>query len=231
MRVESRSSLYYGTYEYAMSWQQDEIGCIRSLDQKKMQSHIRMRMDYEQRRNSQYKPYRESFDSKFTTRCRDNLEGIRALLAAEIQPNKMVFFNHYLTVYTNDPSLYDRLNQCEWIASVDVKRAELDRPPNTILLKNPQHQYRTYFRGRSIGKAQKSRLAAWITTQGNDIAASKSLRAFLALDHYPTRVHWWRGDTAESYYYIDHNSLQYETMLSMVCPGMVRKTLSIVKKQ
>ena len=231
MRSESRSSLYYNAYEYAMTWQQDEIGCIRSLDQKKMQSHIRVRMEYEASRNSHYQRYGEKFESKFTTRCRDNLEGMRALLATEIPPKKMVFFNNYLTVYTNNLGLHGRLMACDWIESVDLKRAELNLPPDTILLKNPQYQYRTYFRGRSLGKSQKGRLAAWITTQGDDIAASKSLQRFLDIEINPTRVYWWRNDATESYYYIEHNSLQYETMLSMICPGMVRKTLPIVKKQ
>ena len=230
MRSESRSSLYYNAYEYAMTWQQDEIGCIRSLDQKKTQSHIRMRMDYEQSRNSHYQRYGEKFESKFTTRCCDNLEGMRALLATETPPKKMVFFNNYLTVYTNNLGLHGRLMACDWIESVDLKRAELNLPPDTILLKNPQYQYRTYFRGRSLGKTQKARLAVWVTTQGDDIAASKSLQAFLNIETSP-KMYWWRSDATESYYYIEHNSLQYETMLSMVCPGMVRKTLPIVKKQ
>jgi len=188
-------------------------------------------MEYEASRNSHYQRYGEKFISKFTTRCCDNLEGMRALLAAETPPKKMVFFNNYLTVYTNNLGLHGRLMACDWIESVDLKRAELNLPPDTILLKNPQYQYRTYFRGRSLGKTQKSRLAAWITTQGNDVAASKSLREFLDIEIRPTRVYWWRNDVTESYYYIEHNSLQYETMLSMVCPGMVRKTLPIVKKQ
>jgi len=230
MRSESRSSLYYNAYEYAMTWQQDEIGCVRSLDQKKMQSHIRMRMDYETSRNSHYQRYGEKFESKFTTRCCDNLEGMRALLATETPPKKMVFFNNYLTVYTNNLGLHGRLMACDWIESVDLKRAELNLPPDTILLKNPQYQYRTYFRGRSLGKTQKARLATWVTTQGDDIAASKSLQAFLNIETSP-KMYWWRSDATESYYYIEHNSLQYETMLSMVCPGMVRKTLPIVKKQ
>ena len=231
MRIESRSSLYYNTYEYAMTWQQDEIGCIRSLDQNKMQSHIRMRMDYEQRRNNQYNSYEHNFESKFTTRCRDNLEGMRALLAAETHPKKMVFFRNFLTVYTNNLGLHGRLMACDWIRSVDIKQAELNLPPDTILLKNPQYQYRTYFRGRSLGKTQKARLAAWIQTQSSEITASKSLQAFLEIEPNPTRVLWWRSDATESYYYIEHNSLQYETMLSMICPGMVRKTMPILKKQ
>jgi len=231
MRSESRSSLYYNAYEYAMTWQQDEIGCIRSLDQKKMQSHIRMRMDYEQSRNSHYQRYGEKFISKFTTRCCNNLEGMRALLATETPPKKMVFFNNYLTVYTNNLGLHGRLMACDWIESVDLKRAELNLPPDTILLKNPQYQYRTYFRGRSLSKTQKARLATWVTTQGDDVSASKSLQAFLELDNITNRVLRWRNDVAESYYYIEHNSLQYETMLSMICPGMVRKTFPIVKKQ
>ena len=156
---------------------------------------------------------------------------MRALLATETPPKKMVFFNNYLTVYTNNLGLHGRLMACDWIESVDLKRAELNLPPDTILLKNPQYQYRTYFRGRSLGKTQKARLATWVTTQGDDVSASKSLQAFLEIEVGPKRAYWWRSDATESYYYIEHNSLQYETMLSMVCPGMVRKTLPIVKKQ
>ena len=236
MITESRSSLYYGLYKYAISWTQDEIGCVRSLDAVKMQKHIRTRMDYEERR---FMPTWDAMGneivtrrpSKFTTRCRSNLESARAFLAAETEPKKLVFFNNTITVYTNDLGLHDRLIENEWAGLVYSKQAELDLPPNTILLKNPQYQYRTYFRGRSFGKQQKSRLANWIQTQGSEVAASKSLGTFLEIEPNPTRTLWWRHDSTESYYYIEHNSLQYETMLSMICPGMVRKTLPIVKKQ
>jgi len=234
MRIESRSSLYYNTYEYAITWHQDEIGCVRSLDQKKMQSHIRMRMDYEQRRYSpsySLSTTKVEYPSKFTTRCCSDLEATRALLVAVAEPKKLVFFNSFITVYTNNLGLYNQLLECEWIDSLDIKRAELSLPPDTILLKNPQYQYRTYFRGRNLGKQQKTRLATWIQTQGSEIAASKSLQSFLSIDSHPTRVLWWRSEATESYYYIEHNSLQYETMLSMICPGMVRKTMPIVKKQ
>ena len=235
MIIESRSSLYYGMYEYAISWAQDEIGCVRSLDAGKMQKHIRTRMAYEQRRYTTIYNLDGSKlpaqPSRFSTQCRSNLESARAFLAAETEQKKLVFYNNTITVYTNDAGLYNRLIVCDWSQFAHIKQAELNLPPNTILLKNPQYQYRTYFRGRNLGKQQKARLATWIETQGKDIAASKSLRAFLAAEPYPTRVYWWRSDAAESYYYIEHNSLQYETMLSMICPGLVRKTLPIVKKQ
>jgi hypothetical protein len=208
---------------------------VRSLDADKMQRNIRMRMDYEQRRHTiiydlQGKRIEREYSSKFTTKCRSNLESARAFLAAETEPKKLVFFNNTITVYTNDLGLYDRLIENDWAGFVFSKQAELDLPPDTILLKNPQYQYRTYFRGRSFGKQQKARLATWITTQGKDVSASKSLRTFLEIELNPIRTLWWRNDATESYYYIEHNSLQYETLLSMICPGMVRKTLPIVKK-
>jgi hypothetical protein len=208
---------------------------VRSIDAVKMQRHIRTRMDYEQRRHStiydlQGKKIERQYPSKFTTRCRSDLESARAFLAAETAPKKLVFFNNTITVYTNDLELYHRLIDCDWVKYVTIKQAELDLPPDTILLKNPQYQYRTYFRGRSFGKQQKARLANWIETQGSEVAASKSLRTFLEIEANPIRTLWWRHDATESYYYIEHNSLQYETMLSMICPGMVRKTLPIVKK-
>lgn len=216
-----------------MTWQQDEIGCVRSLDQKKMLSSIRLRMDYEQRKYNSYQPnpFTEKTTSKFTPKCRDNLESIRVLLAAEKQLKKVVFFSNFITVYSNNLALYDQLLECNWIKSVSIKQAQLDLLPNTIMLKTPQHQYRTYLRGQKMVKSQKDRLASWIATQGNEIAASKSLQVYLSFDPSIAISNWWRHETVESYYYVEHNSLQYETMLSMVCPGLVRKTFSIVKKQ
>lgn len=230
MRIDSRSSLYYNTYKYAMTWQQDEIGCVRSLDQKKMLGVIRMRRDYERRRHSSYQNANTiDYVSRFSTRCRSNLEGIRALLAAETAPKKLVFTYSGVTVYTNNLGLYDQILECNWIESVNIKQAELSRLPDTIVLQNPQHQYRTYFRERALSKLQKTTLAKWVIIQGNEIAASKSLKLFLMNDW--SYGFWKSSDATRSYYYIEHNSLQYETMLSMVCSGMVRKTLLLVKKQ
>ena len=229
MKTEPRSSLYYNAYQYVVSWTQDEIGCIRSLDADKMLKHIGMRINYERQRHRLIAGASVN-SSKFTTRCRSNLESARAFLAAEPEPKKLVFYNNSISVYTNDRTLYDRLIGCEWVTTVWIKQAELSLPPDTILLKDPQFQYRTYFRGRHMAKPDKTRLHNWISVQGKEIAASKSLREFLDPE-FKRRYTWWRSDATESYFFIDHNSLQYETMLSMICPGMVRKTLSIVKKQ
>lgn len=236
MKADPRSTLYYNQFEYAISWNQAEISCVQSLNQKKMLHSIKLRKEYEQAYHSWSPVSRPlhwvSPDSvtRYTEECCNNLESVRALLAAEPEPKKLVFNRDYVAVYTNDLGLRDRVvANCPWVTAMLVRRAELLIPVDTVLLKNPVHLYRTYLRSRVINKQQRESLSRWVDTQQPDITVSKSLKNFLS----PVQRGFshLRSNMVESYYYIEHDSLQYETMMSLVCPGLVRKTMSVMKKQ
>ena len=225
---DSRATLYYGQYEFAVSWHQDEINCIRGLDAKHLQSNIRARMEFERKRHVDWQNRKSiPYESKFTRACRSNLESIRDLLSKETQI-KLVLTTHVATVYTNDIGIYQRLAACSWIKKFYVRQVKLDQVPGTVMLKNPQYQYRTYFRAIEVSEEQKKIMANWIKNQGTEIAASPSVQCFFGLQERQLRT--WSSFYTAAHYYIDHNSLQYESMLSMICPGVIRKTMLIVQK-
>jgi hypothetical protein len=109
-----------------------------------------------------------------------------------------------------------------------IREAKLDQIPDTVTLIHPKRQYRTYFHSIAINDYQKFTITNWIVAQGDEIIPSPSVKSFFGLT---TRSGPWSSRYTAQHYYIDHNSLQYETLLQLVCPGLVRKTLPIVKKQ
>lgn len=227
--TEPRSSLYFGQYRYAINWRQDEINCIRSLDHDTMLHTMKCRMHYESRRHVNWQNRgSESYVSKFTTKCRSNLEAMRAMLAAESEPFKLVLFTHEATIYTNDITLYDRIWACAWVNHVKVKQADVVLPPDSVVLKDPKFLYRTYFRNCELEPEQKITLSQWLYSQGQEVAASLSLRELCKCTRNLRRP--WHDNHVFSHFFLDHNSPLYETMLNMVVPGIVRKTVNIVKK-
>jgi hypothetical protein len=96
--------------------------------------------------------------------------------------------------------------------------AVIDRPKNTIQLKNPRHQYRSYFKITKITSQQKNMLINFLTNQQSSIRISPALTTWTTSVFYRT----------QDYFFIDHNEMSWLTMLSLVHPGIIRKTLQIV---
>ena len=70
-----------------------------------------------------------------------------------------------------------------------------------------------------------------VQSQGQDIRPCKAFEQWLENDHkYTMSGRRIRLYTA-THYFIDHNSSTYETMLSLIKPGIIRKTMPIIKKQ
>jgi hypothetical protein len=96
--------------------------------------------------------------------------------------------------------------------------AVIDRPKNTILLKNPQHQFRSYFKITKITSDQKDMLINFLNNQRAGIRVSPALETWITGKFHRT----------QDYFFVDHNEMSWLTMLSLVHPGIIRKTLQIV---
>lgn len=227
--LEPRSALYFGQYRYAINWQQTEVNCIRGLDRDGMMQTMKCRMHYESRRHTSWQNRSsETYTSKFTTQCRSNLESMRAMLASHTKPMKLVLFTNEAIVYTNDIALYDSIKSCFWASAVTIKQADVVLPAESVALKNPLYQYRTYLKNYELESHQKTLLNQWLQNQGSEVSASKSLREFIVAGKTVNRP--WHHNHVFSHYFVDHNSHYHETMLNMLLPGIVRKTLRIVQK-
>jgi hypothetical protein len=105
----------------------------------------------------------------------------------------------------------------------NVRTAVLSLPRDTVVIRNPEYQYRTYFREREVSDDRKATLINWLEAQKGAVRPSPATRQWLK----NSKSHW-RSRYMQRYYYVEHDSLQYETMLSLVIPGHVRKTVPVI---
>jgi hypothetical protein len=93
----------------------------------------------------------------------------------------------------------------------------VNRPKNTIRLKDPQHQWRSYFKIGKLTTEQKTQLVNFLANQ-SDIRISPALTQWIDLKFTRT----------QDYFFVDYNTTTWLTMLSLVTPGLIRKTLQII---
>jgi hypothetical protein len=131
---------------------------------------------------------------------------------------KLVVSADYGWLYTNDIALIDQLKQLRILTSKSYTEAIVDRPKNTIRLKNSTYQYRSYFKTTKLTSVQKENLLNFLSNQTGTIRVSPALVAWINSMHYRT----------QDYFFIDHNEESWLTMLSLVHPGLIRKTQEII---
>ena len=121
-------------------------------------------------------------------------------------------------IYTNDIKLLKILDNCKYLDCKKFTQAQVDRPKNSVLLKNSKHTHRSYFKNIKLSLEEKQQLANFFTSQQKNIRPSPSLKT------------WLHGkfNRTQDYFFIDHDGEQWLLMMSLVIPGLVRKTLEII---
>jgi hypothetical protein len=121
-------------------------------------------------------------------------------------------------VYTNDLSLIDQLSGMPELTYKSYTQALVTRAKNTLQLKNPRHQFRTYLKMLKLTKQQKDQLMGFLHGQQEHVRLSPSLDRWFDSSF----------NRCQDYFFVDHNTESWLTMLSLVYPGIVRKTMHII---
>jgi hypothetical protein len=103
------------------------------------------------------------------------------------------------------------------VSYVEYSRAVVGRPRNTIQLRNPKYQWRSYFKVGKLTAEQKAHLKNFLANQP-DIRISPALTQWINFKYTRT----------QDYFFIDYNESVWLTMLGLVQPGLIRKTLEII---
>jgi hypothetical protein len=147
----------------------------------------------------------------------ENLHTIAELFLTTPIDFKLVVSANQGHVYANDLALFDQMEQINGLERKSYSRAEINRPRNTVQLKNPRHQFRSYFKITKLTDVQKDHLMDFLYNQ-KDIRVSPALQQWI--DQPFTRT--------QDYFFIDHGKMSWLTMLSLVRPGLIRKTMQII---
>ncbi len=218
-QIKHRDRLFYDTYQYCLSFKQKELYCIRGLQaSEKINHYIKQRQRYETAGIGH-----QSQQTRFTLEVVENLHRTQALLAQHPEPLKFVVSGEYGALYTNDMSIVDQVCKLEHVVVSSFRTAQVTIPRDTVMIRSPKFQYRTYFREREVFADKKASLIAWVNAQQDEIGLSPATRHWLSSPPRP-----WRRSWMQRYYYIEHNNLHYETMLSLIMPGHVRKTVPVI---
>lgn len=224
-----KDRLFYNRFEYAIGFHLDEVSCLRELDHNHIDIMIERRRTWREIAhhritgggksglfgNSQSILSRRH--KAITEKTISDLHDLAEILLTTTSDFKLVVSVSQAYVYTNDVALINQVSALSGVARKEYTRAIIGRPKNTIKLKNPKHQFRSYFKITKLSDEQKSYLTNFLMTQPT-IRISPSLDGWIVSPFRRT----------QDYFFIDHNEMSWLTMLALVRPGLIRKTMQII---
>jgi hypothetical protein len=217
VQLDNRSSLYYAQYEWCITINISEAVCLRYLDSAQFGQAISNAKHWAE--NDRWADRAWSI-TKETALCET-----REVLLTETEPFKTVVSFMTVNVYTNHRGLADRLVTLrnDGVRVRLVRQAVLTKLANVVQLRESKYAYRTYLRERKYGLEQRTMLANFLNSRTGTLRPCDALIA------------WLKGGSgfrynlnySRAHYFVDHDHPNEGTMLSLVMPGIVRKTMPI----
>jgi hypothetical protein len=213
--------LFYDHWQYCISFRLDEVNCLRySLDAEKIDELLTRREMWRDRvrqrwpQNNFVRPH-----SPITDGTREILYAFADFLKLAKDPYKMVISVNQCWIYSNSVNLLERINRLPFVRNSKFTESVIVRPKNTVALKNPQHQHRSYFRTVKLTEQERQQIMSFLQGQDN-VRISPALKEWMATPFNRT----------QDYFFVDYDSESWLTMLGLVRPGLIRKTVQIVAK-
>lgn len=219
-----KDRLFYNRFEYVLSFTLDEASSLRDLSHEEIDRTIERRKEWRNIALQRWQKSNNSFGNILGRRRKDitdatveNLHALANILLTTMSDYKLVVSVNQGHIYTNDLVLLDQLDHLGCLERKSYSRAQINRPENTIQLKKPQHQFRSYFKIIKLTTEQKTHLIGFLLNQ-------PSVRLSPALNSWITGSF----NRTQDYFFIDHNEMSWLTMLGLVRPGLIRKTMQII---
>jgi hypothetical protein len=213
--------LFYDHWQYCIRFRLEEVNCLRySLDAEKIDELLTRREVWRERvrqrwpQNNFVRPH-----SPITDTTRETLYAFADFLKCTTEPYKMVISVNQCWIYSNSPNLLERIDRLPFVNYAKFTESVIVRPRNTVAVRHPRHRYRSYFRATKLTDQEKDRILSFLQGQ-TDIRTSPALTEWIATPFNRT----------QDYFFVDYNAETWLTMLSLVRPGLIRKTVQIVAK-
>ena len=220
-----KDRLFYNRFEYVLSFTLDEASALRDLDHEEIDRTIERRKEWRSIAMQRWQKSNNSFSNilgrrrkEITDKTVENLHALANILLTTISDYKLVVSVNQGYVYTNNLTLIDQLDNLGCLDCKSYSRADINRPQNTIQLKTPRHQFRSYFKIAKLTTEQKAHLTGFLLNQ-QTVRISPALKAWITGSFNRT----------QDYFFVDHNEMSWLTMLSLVRPGLIRKTMQIIQ--
>jgi len=202
--------LFYDQFEYGICISLPEAGVLRAKTKTELVKSIAYR-------NSSRYTWKEQIAGDVLTNILaafDEIDCVRDRI-------KLVISFNIMYIYSNDVGILQQLADLPYIAFNNAVQAVVDRPRDVIVINAPKFRYRSYFKERYIEPEDRDRLLNFIDLRKDTFKITYTLRAHLKKN----RWHWM-----QRHHFVEHNDPKDITMLSLVVPGLIRKTLPVQAK-
>jgi hypothetical protein len=223
-KTVAKDRLFYNRFEYVMSFKLDEVSCLRTLDHGNIDSMMKRRQEWREITQQRWLNAKQNtarlsrVHSPITEQTVENLHTLAETLLTTDKDFKLVVSSNQAWVYTNEPELFDILEQLPILQHKTYAQVQVNRPANTLKLKNSKYSFRSYFKFSKLTASQKDQLIDFLINQQTQVRLSPSLKIWI--DQPFNRV--------QDYFFIDYKTASWTTMLALVSPGLIRKTLQII---
>ena len=210
-KTVERNQLFFGQYQYCISFFLKNASVLRELDPIKILRSIRYRNQWAP--NAHYK-------QRIDEQEQHELIQVCDYLLARSHPFKRTVSTHVMYLYTNHPANFQNLNGVGGLVVTNCTQVNVSLQPDAVTLKNPAHSYRTFFRERWLRDHELQGLREYFRARADQFRLSPGFRMLVE-----GKRMWLMGS-----YFVDHNEPQADFLINMAVPGIVKKTLPIVAR-
>ena len=220
----TKDRLFYSRFQYCLGFNLDEATCLRELDHANIDELIQRRKQWQEVTQQRWINGRQNTTilsrrwKEITEKTVTDLHTVADVLLTSTADFKLVVSVHQGHVYTNDLALLAKLDCMTELTCKTRTQAQIDRPQNTIRLKKSNYNFRSYFKTLHLSAQEKQQLVNFLKTQQDFVRTS------------PSMTQWVKEsfNRLQDYYFVDHDSQQWLTLISLVYPGIIRKTMQIL---
>jgi len=206
-----RSILYFHKWRYVVVFYLPEASLLRELRHEKIDHTIRYRNEWLARRGGA---------KTITPLVQQTLHKACDYLLSRANPYKKIVCGNGIWLYTNNPEDFEDIGIIPTGKLMYVNQAEVILTPDAVILKNPRHAFRTYFRERRLSNDELTVLRRYFSTRHDIFRQSPSFANLVS----GKRI-WLMSN-----YFVDHNEPNADFLINMAVPGIVRKTLPIIAR-
>jgi hypothetical protein len=209
-KTVERNQLFFGQYHYCISFYLQHANVLRTLDPIKILKSIQYR--------NAWAP--SVVLKKISEQSQHDLIEVCDYLLARPNPFKRTVSTHSMYIYTNDPSDFKNLNGVGGLVVTNRTQVRVSLQPDAVTLKNTRHSYRTFFRERWLKDHELKNIREYFQARPDQFRLSPGFEMLVN-----GRRMWMMGN-----YFVDHNEPQADFLINMAVPGIVKKTLPIVRR-
>lgn len=216
------SKFYFGQWRYCMKGQLPEVSALRynNYDIVLINDVLDQRESWRQRTRKRWKDDNSGIVRDIiTTETRRNLFAFADIMRQQTIPHKLVLSMSSFYCYTNDLDFLNQLDRLPYLSQKNFTEIVVDRPEATLLLKQSDYAFRIYFRGIKLTEDSREKLTNFLLRYP-DVRISPGLQAWMLSSYSRTM----------DYYFVDYNDPGWPLLLSLVQPGLIRKTMQIMTK-